>query len=128
MHKGESQLPDIDRKAVEAWQSELSPDYLHETSWPQVNTDWHQIVMGARRFAQKHYPDDPQRRTDFLDGVAYGLSGVTYAKDLEILKQKFVIEDTNSTGEDGTSIIPKPRENAESSGGYDAGEDRTPGA
>mgnify|MGYP000595496362 CR=1 FL=1 len=76
------QLPDPDRDMVQAWLARMNLEYVHENGWQEVNHRMHDLVMGARQFGHEQFPDDPVRREDFLDGVAFGLLGMTHASDI----------------------------------------------
>ena len=89
MEQSSNSQSEIDKKIISSWISQLNIDYVHGTGWVEVNQRNSAITQGSRTFVNQQYPDDPQRRTDFLDGVAFGLLAEAHTTDIAEIKKLF---------------------------------------
>lgn len=79
----------FDKSTVESWLSRLSIDYIHDTGWVEVNKRFNSIAKGCRTFALDQYPVQPDKRTDFINGVTFGLLALAHTSDIAKIKQLF---------------------------------------
>jgi len=105
------QLPrsqsELDKATVKSWLSRLSLDYIHDTGWIEINRRNNAIALGSRTFANQQFPDQPERRTDFMDGVAFGLLAVAHTSDIADLRKLFEIPlETDALPEQSKVILP----------------------
>ncbi len=95
-------LPVPNREAVAAWLKRLTPDYLHDRGWIEANRKFHAVAMGGRQFTLANFPDEPDRRSDFLDGMVFGLLALGHFADIDEMFAKLTSD--NSTAQKTKSL------------------------
>ena len=88
MREAGPRFPEPDPEAVLAWASR-DRDALHDEDWITVNRTYHGIAMGARRYANARYPNDPEQRAAFFDGLTMGLVSLSRQADIDALNALF---------------------------------------
>lgn len=79
----------ISSEVIDLWRRKLTPEYLHKEGWSEINKRYHPVALHGRHFALQHLQADPQRRTDFLDGLTFGLLALAHSSDIDHLLHLF---------------------------------------
>lgn len=74
---------------LKAWLPRVSPGYIQNRGWIEINRLHHDIAMSGRMYANKQYANTDQdaQREAFFDGISFGLLAQRHIADITYLSQ-----------------------------------------